>query len=192
MVLLVVLVTSSSAATKPLREDLSTGPLPSFRWLKPSTVPMHWVRATLPNGSGELAYPPQFQRIPGDPGTLSVAILGGRKHGPVYKAYLNVTPRQGDERLQSWPAFRVGHLLDDDAVAVHEDASVENVAFGGDRRSCVIDHYSTRVGQHWYREIACLVEGRAGASVVVAAAPLAAWTPVQRVLEEAVSDYRVG
>jgi hypothetical protein len=153
---------------------------------------MHWVRVPLPNGSGVLAYPPQFHRIPGDPGTVSVAILGRGDHGLAYRAYLNATPRQGDERLQGWPAFRVGHLLDDDAVAVHEDAAVENVAFGGDRRSCVIDDYLTRVGEHRYREIACLVEGRTSASVVVAAAPLAAWTPVQRVLEQAVSDYQVG
>jgi hypothetical protein len=123
---------------------------------------------------------------------VSVAILGGGEHGPVYRAYLNATPRQGDERLHGWPAFRMGHLLGDDAVAVHEDAGVENAAFGDDRRSCVIDHYLTRVGGHSYREIACLVEGRTGASVVVAAAPLAAWTPVQRVLEQAVSDYQVG
>jgi hypothetical protein len=123
---------------------------------------------------------------------VSVAVIERGEHGPVYKAYLNVTPRQGDERLQGWPAFRVRHLLDDDTVEVHEDAGVENVAFDGDRRSCVIDHYLTSVGAHWYREIACLVEGRTSASVVVAAAPLAAWTPVQRVLEQAVSDYHVG
>jgi hypothetical protein len=123
---------------------------------------------------------------------VSVAILSRGEHGSVYSAYLNVTPRQGDEHLQGWPAFRIGHLLDDDAVAAHEDAAIENVAFGGDRRSCVIDHYLTRVGKHWYREIACLVEGRTSAGVVVAAAPLAAWTPVQRVLEQAVSHYQVG
>ena len=52
---------------------------------------------------------------------------GTAQPGGTYLGYLNVTPRQGPETLQDWHAFRLTHLGDDDAVSVHEDATVRSV-----------------------------------------------------------------
>ena len=50
-----------------------------------------------------LAYPPGWTPIKTDPGTASVALLGG---GERIDGYLNATPRQGNETLADWSRFR--------------------------------------------------------------------------------------
>ena len=57
--------------------------------------------------------------------------------------------------------------------------------------ACVLDDYVTEIGAHHYKEIACLVQGRSGASVIVAAAPAAQWTQAAPLLEQAVAAYQV-
>jgi hypothetical protein len=183
---------SSAQATAQAPQHQEPSIRGAFRWLKPDAVPPSWRHRALPSGTGVLSYPAQFRSIPGDAGSVSVVLLGHDEGSVPYRAYLNATPRQGGERLQGWPAFRVGLLREDDADSAHEEAGVEGVAFGGSRRSCVIDDYTTRVGHHRYREIACLVQGQEGESVVVAAAPSTAWASVHSLLEHAVADYRVG
>jgi hypothetical protein len=123
----------------------------------------------------------------GDPGSFSVALVNRGS----YVAYLNATPQQGDEQLSGWARFRVGHLLDDDASSVHEDASVGSRPFLGGRGSCVIDDYVTRVGRHRFHEIACIVSGTRHESVVVAAAPPSEWGRFGPTLERAVASYEV-
>ena len=54
----------------------------------------------------------------------------------------------------------------------------------------MIDDYLSRVHVHHYREIACFVQGRTKASVIVAAALDSEWTRAAPLLERAVSAYR--
>ena len=61
----------------------------------------------------------------------------------------------------------------------------------GGTGSCVVDDYVTKIGAHHYEELACLVQGRTGASVIVAAAPTAQWTQAAPLLEQAVAAYEV-
>ena len=53
-----------------------------------------------------LAYPPGWTPIKTDPGTASVALLGGSGR---IDGYLNATPRQGTETLADWSRFRPQH-----------------------------------------------------------------------------------
>jgi hypothetical protein len=105
--------------------------------------------------------------------------------------YLNATPRQGAERLQQWAAFRLRLLGADDAASAHQVAAAEGVKFRGGTGSCVIDTYVTRIGGHRYQEIACLVQGHASASVIVAAASAAMWATESPLLLRAVAAYLV-
>lgn len=112
--------------------------------------------------------------------------------GP-YVAYLNATPRQGDEGPHGFAAFRVRLLREDDDVSVQLEAAGERLPFRGGAGSCVIDRYVTRVGHHHYREIACLVVDAHGAgAVVVAAARTSAWTQYASQLMTAVSAFSIG
>ena len=104
---------------------------------------------------------------------------------------VNATPQEGDERLAGWAEFRIGHLRGDDASSVHEESEAEGLAFRSGRGSCVIDDYVTKVGHHSFHEIACLVEGAKGGSVIVAVAPSPAGNSVNATLERAVSSYLV-
>jgi hypothetical protein len=65
------------------------------------------------------------------------------------------------------------------------------VTFRGGTGSCVIDQYVTRIGAHRYQEIACLVQGRTSASVIVAAAPAATWAQASPLLFRAVAAYQI-
>ena len=65
--------------------------------------------------------------------------------------YLDATPRQGDETLPGWAAFRIAHLRDDDTSAATLDAHAEHLTFLGGTGSCVLDDYVTQVGAHHYR-----------------------------------------
>jgi hypothetical protein len=142
----------------------------------------------LPNGTAELFYPPGMHRVSGDSDSVSAARLGPAGK---FLLYLNATPRQGQESLRNWASYRVRVLRSDDASRASLDTAAEGQQFRGGTGSCVIDHYVTRVGGHRYTELACLVRGRAGASVIVAAAPTARWPLAEPILEHAVSAYLV-
>ena len=100
-------------------------------------------------------------------------------------------PPVGAERLRHWSAFRLTLLRSDDAASAHEVGAAEGVKFRGGTGSCVIDDYLTRIGGHHYQEVACLVQGRTSASVIVAAAPAAAWARARPLLLRAVAAYLV-
>ena len=134
------------------------------------------------------SYPPSLRPLNGDRGSVSAASVGPDGN---FLVYVNATPQEGDERLAGWAEFRIGHLRGDDASSVHEESEAEGLAFRSGRGSCVIDDYVTKVGHHSFHEIACLVEGAKGGSVIVAAAPSPAGNSVNATLERAVSSYLV-
>jgi hypothetical protein len=70
-------------------------------------------------------------------------------------------------------------------------SAAQGVTFRSGTGSCVIDTYVTRIGAHRYQEIACLVQGRASASVVVATAPAATWAQASPLLFRAVAVYQI-
>ena len=158
----------------------------AFPSLVPAAAPAGWPHLTLPDGTAVLSYPPSLRRLAGDKDAVSAARLSP---GGTYKLYLNATPRQGTERLRQWAVFRLSLLRSDDAASAHEVAAAEGVKFRGGTGSCVIDDYVTRIGGHHYEEIACLVQGRASASVIVAAAPAATWGQARPLLLRAVDAY---
>ena len=151
-------------------------------------APAGWPHLTLPDGAAVLSYPPSLHQIAGDTDAVSAARLSP---GGAFQLYLNATPRQGTERLQDWAASRVKLLRSDDAAWAHQDAAARGVQFRGGTGSCVIDDYLTRIGAHHYEEIACLVQGRTSASVIVAAAPAAMWAQARPLLFRAVAAYVV-
>ena len=160
----------------------------AFPPLHPAAAPVSWHHVALPNGTAVLSYPPSLRRLAGDTDAVSAARLG-----PVgaFQLYLNATPRQGSEGLQGWAAFRLRLLRSDDAASARQDAAAQGVKFRGGTGSCVIDDYLTRIGGHHYQEVACLVQGRTSASVIVAAAPAAAWARARPLLLRAVAAYLV-
>jgi hypothetical protein len=159
-----------------------------FPALVPAAAPAGWAHLTLPDGTAVLSYPPSLRPLAGDTDAVSAARLGP---GGGFQLYLNATPRQGTERLRHWAAFRLSLLRSDDAASAHEVSAAERVKFRGGTGSCVIDSYVTRIGAHHYQEIACLVQGRTSASVIVAAAPSATWTQARPLLFQAVAAYLV-
>jgi hypothetical protein len=160
---------------------------PPFPATHPGAAPTGWLSATLPDGA-VLWYPPSMRSVTADRGAASAVRLS---RTGAYLLYLNATPRQGDERTANWPAFRLSHLLDDDARSVRELAAAAGVRFRGGTGSCVLDSYVTKVGAHHYTELACLVQGSRASSVVVAAAPAANWSQAASLLERAIAAYRV-
>ncbi len=159
-----------------------------FQALVPAPAPAGWPRLPLPNRTAVLSYPPEMRRVLSDSDAVSAARVG---RGRAYLLYLNATPRQGGENLRNWAVYRLRVLRAEDASWAREDAAATGLAFLGGTGSCVIDDYLTRIGAHHYQELACLVKGRAGASVIVAAAPAARWAWARPVLERAVAAYRV-
>lgn len=160
----------------------------AFPQLRPAAAPASWRHLTLPNGTAVLSYPAGLRPLTGDKDAVSAARLGP---GGAFQLYLNATPRQGSERLAHWAAFRLHLLRSDDAVSAQQLAGVQGIKFRGGTGSCVMDRYVTRIGGHHYQEIACLVQGHSGASVVVAAAPAAQWATAQPLLLRAVAAYLV-
>jgi hypothetical protein len=151
-------------------------------------APPGWHHLTLPNGTAVLFYPPTMHRVSGDSDAVSAARLGPDGQ---YLLYLNATPRQGQESLRNWASYRLRFLRSDDASRASLDGAAGNQPFRGGTGSCVLDHYVTRALAHRYTELACLVQGRTGASVIVAAAPTALWPSARAILTQAVSAYTV-
>jgi len=167
---------------------LGGSPGRAFPALVPAAAPAGWPHQTLPNGTAVLSYPPSLRPLRGDADAVSAAQVST---GGAFQLYLNATPRQGDEQLRGWAAFRLRLLTADDAASAREVAAAQDVRFRGGTGSCVIDAYVTRIGAHRYQEIACLVQGRASASVIVAAAPAATWAQASPLLLRAVAAYQV-
>jgi hypothetical protein len=158
----------------------------AFGWFRPGPAPSGWRHATLPGNGAVLAFPPALHPMRGDKGTITEGLTSPA--GAVL-VYLNATPRQGDETVRDWPSFRVGHLRDEGQRAVHLDAASPVLAFRGGHGRCLIDSYTSTVGTHHYREIACYVRGSHAASVLIVATPQRRWRAYAGVLEQAVSSY---
>jgi hypothetical protein len=156
----------------------------AFAWLSPAAPPAGWTLARLPSGRAALAYPPGWQAIHSDPGTVSAALLGpnGRIRG-----YLNATPRQGRETLADWAHFRTAHNRDEGDFGLVSEAAARGLRFRTGSGSCVIDRYAT-VSAH-YREIACLVRGPRASTVVVGAALPQDWARLAPQLERSISSF---
>jgi hypothetical protein len=154
----------------------------SFDWLRPASPPTGWNVART-SGGAMLAYPPGWTPIKTDPGTASVALLGG---GERIDGYLNATPRQGTETLADWSRFRPQHNQGEGDRGVRLVAAT-TARFRTGRGACVIDTYATSKAS--YREIACLVSGPSSSAVVVAAAPIALWDQQAATLQRAVSSF---
>ena len=157
-----------------------------FSWFKPAAPPANWDALALPSGSAVLFFPPSMHPIGADAGSVSAA-QGSSGH---YVAYLNATPRQGNEQLSTWPTFRLERLREENDEPAQLVARAFDLPFRGGKGSCVIDDYFTHHKLRHFREIACLVRGRSTGSVVVAAAPRADWGRVGPQLERAIAVYR--
>jgi hypothetical protein len=165
----------------------SASPAPArFGWRASVPAPSGWKHAALRSGGGILFYPPSLNRITSDPGSVSVAEKD--RSGRIL-VYPNATPKEGNERLGTWPAFRIRHARSEDD-AVHEDGYAFGLRFLDGKGSCVIDDSKTRVKVNHYREIACFIQGRTAAGVLVAAALQPDWPRARALLERAVSAYR--
>jgi hypothetical protein len=167
---------------------LGGSPGRAFPSLVPAAAPAGWPHLTLPNGTAVLSYPPSLRPVSSDADAVSAAQVSP---GGAFERYLNATPRQGDEQLRGWAAFRLRLLTADDAASARELAAAQGVTFRGGTGSCVIDQYVTRIGAHRYQEIACLVQGRTSASVIVAAASAATWAQASPLLFRAVAAYQI-
>ena len=159
-----------------------------FPALAPAPAPAGWRSAELASGDGVLAYPPSMRPVHGDTGSVSAARFGPDGS---YLLYLNATPREGAESLRNWPQFRLHLLRSDDASSAHEIAAAAGIRFRGGAGSCVLDTYVSKIGAHHYDELACFVQGKSSASVVVAAAPVARWAVSAPLLGRAIAAYQV-
>jgi hypothetical protein len=166
--------TASSAAANP----------GAFAWLHPAPPPAGWRLAHL-LGTTTLAYPRSWHRIHSDPATVSAAVVD--PHSGLVADYLNATPQQGEETLQNWATFRPDHNREEGDSHIRLLASGRGLVFRNGRGSCVIDRY--RTPRTSYQEIACLVRGSRGTSVVVAAALASRWRASAPMLERAVSSF---
>jgi hypothetical protein len=156
----------------------------SFGWLHPSAPPAGWSQARLPSGAASVAYPSGWHRIASDPGTVSAAQIG--PHGLIV-GYVNATPQQANETLANWATFRPTHNAHEGDRSVRVLAAAQGVRFRTGQGSCVVDRYAT--SRTHYREIACLVAGRHGQTVVVAAATEKAWAHLEPTLRRAVATF---
>ena len=161
-------------------------PGPLLASLRPAPAPSGWPAAAIASGAASLRRPPGWVPVEGDAGTVSFAL---RDAGGRYLGYLNVTPRQGEERLHGWSAFRLARNREEGDRGVRELASREGVAFAGGRGSCVIDDYASRVGANPYRELACIVRGPRTESVLIAAALRPDWGRVAPSLVRAAEAF---
>jgi hypothetical protein len=141
--------------------------------------------ATIASGGATLFHPANWKQIAGDTGTISFALRDGRGR---YLAYLNVTPRQGAERLAGWPSFRVARNREEGDREVTRVAAAENLRLRDARGSCVIDDYVSRVGANRYRELACIVTGHRFSDVFVGATLRASWGTLGGSVERAATS----
>jgi hypothetical protein len=157
----------------------------AFSWLRAQAPPGDW-RVTRITSGAELAYPPGWHPQHGDRGTATVALVSSDGR---YLGYLNLTPRQGPETLTNWASFRIHHNGEEGDRGVRRLASATGLHFLQGHGSCVKDTYTT-IERSRYIEIACLVSGTRGESVIVAAAPPSAWPAESRTIERAIEAVR--
>jgi hypothetical protein len=174
-------VSGAFAAKLPAPFSLST--------LKPTSEPPNWIPLVPASRTSLLWSPPYMRRIPGDAYSVSTALRD--RSGKVTLVYLNAGPKTGGETMDTWPSFRIAHLREERARAVHEEARASGLGFRGGRGSCVMDDYITRRLGHHYRELACFVKGRTAASVIVAAALVSEWPRYGSQLVRAVESWQV-
>ena len=160
-----------------------------FAWFEAGPAPDGWTTMELPDGTAVLSVPPGAAPIESDTGSVSAALTapdGG------LLVYLNATPQQGEESQANWPAFRLDHLTGENAASATRISNRTAMMFGGGTGSCVADRYVTRIGAHEYREMACLVAGSRGGSVLVVATPAESWDRYTPLLEQVVDSYVAG
>ncbi len=165
----------------------TSGPT-SLAWVKPAPAPAGWLRLIPRSHTSVLWYPPAMRPIPGDPYSVSTVL---KDRNGTFLVYLNGGPKTGNEQMSNWPASRIDHLREERNRRVHEDAHASALPFRGGTGSCVIDDYFTRLKAHHYREIACFVQGRTTASVLVATALASEWPKYGSLLERAVGAWQV-
>lgn len=156
-----------------------------FGWLHAQPAPGSWHVVTIASGAA-MAYPPTWRPQHGDAGTATAAL---RRADGRFLAYLNLTPRQGPESLANWSSFRIRHNRQEGDRRVTTLAAATGLHFLTGRGSCIKDSYSTISGAR-YVEVACLVAGAHSSSVIVAAAPPAAWNQETDTLERAIEGTR--
>jgi hypothetical protein len=186
-VLLLLSGASSSRGSRALKAGTrapSPRPLNDFSWLRPSAAPARWVGAPIESGGAILFHPPGWKPIHGDKGTVSFSLRDARGR---YRGYLNVTPRQGAERLAGWAAFRTNRNRAEGDRRVRQQAAAEGLRFAGASGSCVIDSYLSRVGSNPYTELACIASGRRYTNVFIGAALSRDWPRLGPVIERAAS-----
>jgi hypothetical protein len=176
--------TASSSSAPSTSATASSGSLTAqaLSELKPAQVPSGWQVARIPDGA-VMPYPPGWSLIHGDRGTATAALLDA---GQRYLGYLNVTPRQANENLAGWAAFRVHHNAEEGERDLQTLAARNAVRVRGGRGNCVEDSYKTTAGTR-YIEIACLIAGPRTTAVVVGAAAPGSWARVAPMLEQAIS-----
>lgn len=171
--------TGSSSISAPT--GTSRAARPSFSWFRAQPPPAGWRLARISSGA-VLAYPTSWSRQHGDTGTATAAL---RSPGGAFVGYLNITPRQGPEKLSGWAAFRVHHDRDEGDLGVKQLAAATGLRFRTGHGNCVEDSYSTVTHSH-YIEIACLVVGSKAATVIVGAAPPGDWAREAPVIKRAI------
>ena len=171
-------------ASSPGVRTADTSGSSAFARLHAAAPPKTWKSATIASGGASLAYPADWRPIPGDIGTVTVAL---RDSKGLYHGYLNVTPRQGAEQLAGWAAFRARRNAEEGDHQTRIVSSVEGLRFAHARGSCAIDDYLSRVGSHAYRELACIVAGNHYTDVFVGAALRADWPRLGPVIERSAS-----
>lgn len=132
-----------------------------------------------------MAYPPGWARAHGDFGTATAEVRGSDER---IVGYLNITPKQGPESLANWSHFRADHNGHEGDREVKVLASATKLRFLTGTGSCVEDRYKTTTSP--YIELACIVAGKRGTTVIVGAAPPQAWSRVSPLLERAISALR--
>ena len=145
-----------------------------------------WTSATISSGAATLAYPSSWKPVPGDAGTVSVAL---RDRAGRYRGYLNVTPRQGAERLAGWAAFRVHRNVEEGDRHVRELTASKDVSFDNAHGSCVEDWYLSRVGANPYHELACIVAGHHSTSVFIGATLASDWRTLGPTVRRAAAEF---
>jgi hypothetical protein len=159
----------------------------SLNTLKPAPEPPNWIPLYPPSRTSLLWYPPFLRKIPGDFYLASTGLVG---HAGRELVYLSAGPKNGGEEMATWPDFRIA-LLRAEQTQVHEEATRSGVSFRGGKGTCVMDDYVTRVKANHYRELACFVQGRTSASVIVAAALVSQWSKYGPQLIRAVESWQV-
>lgn len=156
-----------------------------FAWLRPQAPPPGWRLARTPAGA-TLPYPAGWRLARGDVGTVTAAL---RDRAGRYVGYLNLTPRQGAERVSNWTAFRPAHDRDEGDRRVRLMAAGARLRFRDGKGACVKDSYATSSGER-YVELACLIDGR-HPSVVVGAAPPGRWPSQAATIERAIGGVTI-